>query len=146
MDKWTNCMTSHSLLHGVVLHARCPYCCLCHRTDCLHWFRNWQNGRIKDWHDVLFTDESCFCIEFADGGAWSWRHWCWMFDDACVLERDRWGGIVYGIHTQPVFLDGSPHEQAQCYIYQVLRPLFDQRLGFQIRQDNTHANSARIAQ
>ena len=54
---------------------------------------------MRQWRRVLFTDESRFTLYRADG-----RHCVYLrcgerFADACVVERDRFGGgsvMVWG--------------------------------------------------
>ena len=58
-------------LCNVGLRARRPYCgqrlTRRHRTERLRWCRNNVNRRLRDWHDMLFSDESRFCVDYADG-------------------------------------------------------------------------------
>ena len=60
---------------------------------------------IRQWRRVLFTDESRFTLYRADGRRRVYRRRGERFADACVVERDRfgggsvmvWGGIAHGI-------------------------------------------------
>ncbi|KAK7090777.1 hypothetical protein V1264_010533 [Littorina saxatilis] len=62
----------------------------------------WQR---QQWAQVLFTDESRFCLEPADGRIRVWRRRGEHFAEGAVLERQRFGGgsvIVWGgISTRP---------------------------------------------
>lgn len=116
-----------------------------------------------EWRNVLFSDESRFCIDHVDGRTVVWRRDGVRLSDACVVEKDRfggpnvmmWGGIAYGTRTQPVFLNfqhggGGRGLTAQRYIDQVLRPVvvpfMAQRPGFEFQQDNARPHSARVSQ
>ena len=84
---------------------------------------------------MFFSDESRFCFDHADGRFRVYRRTGERYADACVMERDRWGGanimvwggIAYGERTQLVvlnFQDNDPGRglTARRYIDQVLRP------------------------
>ena len=61
---------------------------------------------MRQWRRVLFRDESRFTLYRADG-----RRRVYRFADACVVERDRfgggsvmvWGGIAHGIKSQLIW-------------------------------------------
>lgn len=140
-----------------------PKLTLRHRQARLRWCRHYQNRRLLEWRNVLFSDESRFCIDHVDGRTVVWRRDGERLSDACVVEKDRfggpnvmmWGGIAYGTRTQPVFLNfqnggGGRGLTAQRYIDQVLRPVvvpfMAQRPGFEFQQDNARPHSARVSQ
>jgi hypothetical protein len=60
---------------------------------------------MRQWRLVFFTDESRFTLFRPDGRPHVYRHRGERFADACVLERDRfgggsamvWGGISHGL-------------------------------------------------
>ena len=58
--------------------------------------RQWVAARgrwnIAQWSEILFSDESRFAMSHANGKARVWRRAGERFADACVMERDRWGG------------------------------------------------------
>ena len=58
-------------LRNAGLRARRPYwgprLTGWHRAERLRWCRNNVNRRLRDWHDMLFSDESRFCVDHADG-------------------------------------------------------------------------------
>ena len=66
--------------------------------------RQWLPGM---WNQVLWTDESRFTLDFADGRVKVRRMQNERYADACIMERDRfgggsimvWGGIWYGGRT-----------------------------------------------
>ena len=110
---------------------------------------------------MLFTDESRFCVDHADGRVRVWRRRGERYSEACTRQQDRWGGphvmvwgwICPGGRTRLVFLEfGRPETgpTAQGYIDQVLRPVvlpfLQERDGFSLQQDNARAHSARVTQ
>nr|KAG5701747.1 hypothetical protein BaRGS_004349 [Batillaria attramentaria] len=72
---------------------------------------NWNNVR---WQNVLFSDESRFCIDHADGRVREWRRRGDRYADNCVVENNAWGGpslMLWGAigHNQvlgPVIFQG----------------------------------------
>ena len=53
---------------------------------------------MRQWRRVLFTDESRFTLYRADGRRRVYRRRGERFADACVVERDRFGGwLRYGL-------------------------------------------------
>nr|KAG5688406.1 hypothetical protein BaRGS_026674 [Batillaria attramentaria] len=93
---------------------------------------NWNNVR---WQNVLFSDESRFCIDHADGRVRVWRRRGDRYADNCVVENNAWGGpslMLWGAigHNQvlgPVIFQGLGPGRgngitAQRYMDQVLHP------------------------
>ena len=70
---------------------------------------------MRQWRRVLFTDESRFTLYRADGRRLVYRRRGERFADACVVERDRfgggsvmvWGGIAHGIKSQLIIVAGN---------------------------------------
>lgn len=100
----------------------------------------------------MFTDESRFCLDFHDGRVRTWRREGERFNDACVRERDRygggsvmvWGGIAFGLRTELRFVNGTL--TAQQYRDSILQPCVvplvrERNLIFQ--QDNARPHVAR---
>ena len=54
--------------------------------------RNNRDWTINHLSQVLFTDESRFCLSRADGRTRVWHRPGESFSDAAVIQRDRWGG------------------------------------------------------
>ena len=46
----------------------------------------------QDWQKVLFTDESRFCLNRSDCQIRVYRRRNERYNEACTLERDRFGG------------------------------------------------------
>ena len=102
-----------------------------HNWAVLH--RQWRN---RQWQNIVFSDESRYCVDRADGRMRVWRRRGERFTDACVMERDSWGGpsvmlwgaISWGRRVQPVIFEnnGRGHGRgvtAQRYIDEVLTPV-----------------------
>lgn len=147
------------------LHARRPYAgsrlTVRHRQQRLQWCLQHRHWLQRDWQRVLFTDESRYCIDRADGRVRVWRRRGERLADVCIRENDRWGGahvmvwagISHRHRTQLVFLEipgRGAGLTAQGYIDQVLRPVvlpfMQGREGFQLQQDNARPHVARITQ
>ena len=70
-----------------------------HQQVRLQWATVCQHWRYQQWRIVLFSDESRFCISTADGRVRVWRRIGERYADACVMERNSWGGqsiLVWG--------------------------------------------------
>lgn len=120
---------------------------------------NWCQQRIRwpqrRWNDVLFTDESRFCVDMFDRRRHVWRRRGERFHDCCVKQVSRWGGgsvMIWGgiswRHKTPLtVVDGNL--SARRYIDEILEPEVipflrnnaDIRL---FQQDNARAHSARL--
>ena len=115
--------------------ARGPILTNHHWQERLQWLVN--IGAISHGEEergVLFSDESRFCISTVDGSVQVWRRKGEHYVDACVMERDSWGGqsiMVWGAITithkaGPVIFQNIGRGRgngvtAQWYISQVLR-------------------------
>ena len=77
----------------------------CHRTARRDWCRPHLHFPRVDWDLILFSDECRFNLSHADGRVRVYRRRGECFADACVIERDRfggdsalvWGGIIYSV-------------------------------------------------
>ena len=99
--------TVRNRLRENVVRPRRPYVgpnlTLRHRRNQAQWAAVHQRWRLQQWRDILFSDESRFCLERRDGRALVYRRPNERYSDACVMERDRfgggsvmvWGGITY---------------------------------------------------
>lgn len=107
----------------------------------------------RQWRRVFFTDESRFCLFRADGRQRVYRRRGERFADACVVERDRfgggsvmvWGGISHGLKSPLVVVNGNL--TAVRYRDEILRPHvvpFLQQNNLSFQQDNARPHVARI--
>ena len=105
---------------------------------------------MRQWRRVLFTDESRITLYRADGRRRGER-----FADACVVERDRfgggsvmvWGGIAHGIKSQLIIVAGNM--TAVRYRDEILRPVavpLVQQRNLILQQDNARPHVARVCQ
>ena len=134
-----------------------------HRRDRLQWAQARINWRRQQWGRILFSDESRFCIDMADGRVRIWRRRRERYADSCVVERNPWGGpnvMIWGAiginHAigPVIFQNIGPGRgqgvNAQRYINQVLRPhivpFFAQHPNWTFQQDNARPHTARDTQ
>lgn len=123
----------------------------------LTWTRQHRNWIQRQWNSVLFSDESRFCLNKADGRDRAYRRQGERYADCCVREVDRWegngvmvwGGISFRHKTQIVFIDG--YLTADDYINDVLDshvvPFYAQHPDVTMFQhDNARPHSANITQ
>ena len=78
------------------LRARRPYVGVPltrrHRQDRMNWAKNHPRWTQRQWNNILFTDESRFTVDFADGRARVWRRSGERYHEQNVIQRDRYGG------------------------------------------------------
>ena len=70
-----------------------------HRAARLTWCRRYLRFRIQDWANILFTDESRFHLDSSDGRSRVYRRVGERYTDACVIQRQSFGGgsvMVWG--------------------------------------------------
>lgn len=133
---------------GPVLTAR-------HRNARLQWCTLHRRWLARQWHQVLFTDESRFTLQKADGRKRVYRRRGERYADPCVLEVDRfrrgsvmvWGGISHDGKTDLVVVRGNLN--AQMYRDNILAPVviphINRRRGHTVFQhDNARPHTARI--
>ena len=141
--------------------ARGPVLTQRHRQSRLQWALQRRNWRNQQWRNVVFSDESRYCISTEDGRTRVWRRRGERFNDDCMLERDPWGGpsiMVWGgigLNSKlgpVIFQNLGPGRgngvTAVRYIDQVLRPHvvphFAQHQNKTFQQDNARAHTARV--
>lgn len=84
---------------------------------------------IQEWHNVVFSDESRFCVQYSDGRIRVWRLRGDRTSPACIRYRHRgpapgvmvWAAIGYTTRTSLVRIDGTLN--ADRYISDILRPV-----------------------
>ena len=149
-------------LHAAGLHARRPAIrprlTAEHRRIRLEFARDhvgWRRQRVRN---VLFTDESKFCLDFNDGRRRVWRQKNERYRDCCVAEHDRfgggavmvWGGICYdGVTDLHVIRDGSL--TGVRYRDEILHPIVRPFAGavgenFMLMDDNARPHRARVVE
>lgn len=98
------------------------------RANRLRWCRQHLQWTREMWSRVVFTDESRFCVDMADGRERVWRRRGERFASCCVRQYNRWGGpnvmVWAGISTEQrtelVVIEGNL--TARRYIDQILAP------------------------
>ncbi|KAK7109583.1 hypothetical protein V1264_013599 [Littorina saxatilis] len=131
-----------------------------HRQQRLQWGHQHLNWNQRQWRDILFTDESRYCISHADGRIRVWRRRNQRYAANNILQHNAWGGpsvmIWGGIGLNrlvgPVVFQGiGPGRgngvNAQRYINQVLGPTvvpyFQLHGNLTFQQDNARPHTAR---
>ncbi|UYV67816.1 hypothetical protein LAZ67_5002125 [Cordylochernes scorpioides] len=85
--------------------------------------------RTAEWNEIVFTDESRFCLQHHDGRIRVWRHHGERMLNSCVMHRHTgsapgimvWDGIGYHSRTPLVRIAGTLNSQR--YISEVLEPV-----------------------
>lgn len=133
-----------------------------HRQQRLQWARQYRNWTWMQWRNILFTDESRFCVSHSDGRVRVWRRRNERYADQNVLEVNAWGGpsiMIWGgisinqLVGPVVFQNIGPGRgngvTAQRYVDQVLRPTvlphFQQHVNMTLQQDNARPHTARVS-
>lgn len=131
-----------------------------HRQQRLAWTQHRRNWTWRQWRNILFSDESRYCISQADGRIRVWRRTGERYNDQNILEVDAWGGpsiMIWGaiglrhLLGPVVFRDIGQGRgngvNAQRYIDQVLAPMilphFQRHPHLVLQHDNARAHSAR---
>lgn len=99
-----------------------------HRRNRLRWCQLRQRWTQRQWNQVLFSDESRFCLSFADGRQRVWRKRGERFARCCIKQFNRWGGpgvlvwagISSRFRTPLVVVEGNL--TARRYVDEILRP------------------------
>ena len=139
------------------LRARRPYVGVPltrrHRQDRVNWARNHRRWTQRQWNNILFTDESCFTVDFPDGRARVWRHSGEHYHEQNVIQRDRygggsvmvWGGITRNTKMDIITVQGTLTAAGYCaqIIQPVTVPFACQHPGVIIQQDNARPHTAR---
>lgn len=123
----------------------------------LEWCRRHQRWTQQQWRGVLFSDESRFCLSFADGRLRVWRRKGERYSPCCMQQFNRWGGasvmVWAGIsgqfRTPLIIVEGNL--TAARYVNEVLRPHLLPFLQAHPRltvfqQDNARPHAARMTQ
>lgn len=150
--------TAHRRLLCAGLHARRPLkrtpLTVRHRMNRKDWCKDRIALTADYWHKILWSDESRFSLEFADGRIRVRRMRNERFSECCLMERYRngrgslmvWGGLWYNGLTPLIRITGNLN--AQRYCEEVLQTIVvpttqDHDLTFQ--QDNAPPHSAKVS-
>lgn len=131
-----------------------------HRQARLQWARQHVVWNWRQWQNILFTDESRYCVSHGDGRIRIWRRRGERFSDACITEVNPWGGpgvMIWGgiglnERVGPVFFQNLGAGRgngvtAQVYINQVLQPHVVPHIqrcpNTILQQDNARPHTAR---
>ncbi|UYV62802.1 Transposase [Cordylochernes scorpioides] len=125
------------------------------RRQRLEWCRA-RSTWMTEWHRVVFSDESRFCLSSDSRRVRVWRRRGERFNPAAIVERPTvrqrrimvWGPIVYDSRSPLLRIQGTM--TAQRYVDDVLRPVTLPYLqgvpNALYQQDNARPHTARISQ
>lgn len=151
-----SCQTIRNRLHEAGMRARRPATGVPlttrHRAARLAWCRRYRHWR-NEWHRVLFSDESRFCLWRNDGRGHVWRLPGERYLPAHIVDRHTgptpgfmvWGGIMFGQRTTLVHITGSltSGRYVTQVVMPVVRPLVQAAAGTLFQQDNARPHVAR---
>jgi hypothetical protein len=95
---WPRTLRARRSFRGPLLTQR-------HRQQRLAWARTHLQWTRQRWQQVLFSDESRFCISNADGRIRVWRRQNERLAACCINEVDRWGGANVMIWAAVKFIE-----------------------------------------
>lgn len=121
----------------------------------LNWLQNHRPVYFprRQWSTILFSDESRFSLFRADGRTRVYRRRRERYADACIIQRDRfgggsvmvWGSIALNFKSPLIIIDGNltAVKYRDEILLQHVIPITRQR-GFTYQQDNARPHIARI--
>ncbi len=126
-----------------------------HERIRLAWCRHRRRWNQIQWGNILFSDESRFCLKKNDGRVRVWRRRGERHARACVQAKKAfhggsvmvWAGITARGKTPLVIVNGNLN--AQVYIDQILRPVVvpfiaNMEQGAVLQDDNARPHRARV--
>ena len=121
----------------------------------LAWCRHRRRWNRIQWGNILFSDESRFCLKRNDGRIKVWRRRGERNARSCTIPKTAfyggsvmvWGGITSHGKTQLVIVDGNLNSRR--YIDEILRPVVvpfmrNMGQGALFQHDNARPHRARI--
>ena len=146
-------------LHAFNIRARRPYVGPIlrrnHRQLRLLWAQQHLRWTQRQWNQIMFSDESRYNLSSADGRVRVWRRTGERFADACVVEKDRfgggscmvWGGILGNQKTDLIVVRGTL--TARRYVDDIVTPavlpfIARHGPGVTFQHDNATSHSARL--
>ncbi|GFV29427.1 transposable element Tcb1 transposase [Trichonephila clavipes] len=108
-DRWMQDVSARTIrrrLQQSGLSAKCPLLGRPLSQNHRRLRHQWCDERrmwVAEWNEVVFTDESCICLQHHDGRIRVWRHRGERMLNSCVMHRHTgpapgimvWGGIGY---------------------------------------------------
>ena len=121
-----------------------------------HWAHQHLRWTQNQWNTVLFSDESRFCLDRPDGRMRCYRRRGERYSDACVLERDRfggpsvmvWGAISFHGRSELIRVQGNltGHRYRDEILAPVVVPFFNANRNVTLfQQDNARCHTARVS-
>ncbi|UYV80569.1 hypothetical protein LAZ67_19000737 [Cordylochernes scorpioides] len=120
------------------------------RRQRLEWCRA-RSTWMTEWHRVVFSDESRFCLSSDSRRVRVWRRRGERSNPAAIVERPTvrqrgvmvWGAIAYDSRSPLLRIQGTM--TAQRYVDDVLRPVTQGVPNALYQQDNARPHTARIS-
>lgn len=151
--------TVRKRLHAANLRARKPAkkpaMTALHRQNRMRWCRQHRPWNLNMWRNVMFSDESRFCLRKLDGRVKVWRRPGERYADCCIDRVTAfgggsimvWGGISIIGKTRLVIVDGNLN--AVRYRDEILQPVaipYLRQLGANgiLQDDNARPHRARV--
>ncbi|MBJ3756070.1 transposase [Salmonella enterica subsp. enterica serovar Derby] len=109
-----------------------------------------------EWHDIIFSDESRFCLQHQDGRIRVWRHRGERLYDTCIRHCHTapspgvmvWGAIGFVTRARLVRIAGTlnSHRYISDVLEPVVRPYLQELPADTFQQDNARPHVARTVQ
>ena len=126
-----------------------------HRRQRRQWARTHVRWPVRDWQKVLFSEESRFTFTRGDGRHRVYRRKNERYANACVEERDRfgggasvmmWGGISNGQRTPLVPIQGNLNviKYRDDILAPHVIPFLQANPNSTFQQDNATSHTARV--
>ena len=126
-----------------------------HCQNRLIWSRRHARWTQRNWNQVMFPDESRFCLSKPDGRERVWHRRGEHYAECCVRQYNRWGGASVMVWAGISFNHKSPlvvingNITARRYIDDVLDPVMVPFLNTNpditvFHQNNVRSHNARI--
>lgn len=125
-----------------------------HKTDRLNWARTRQHYRIREWRNVLWSDESRFCLYHEDGRRRVRRQPGEIYRDNCVDVKVAggggsvmvWGAFSYDHVLQLKVIDGTMNavKNMDEILEPIVRPFLENPngQGMSFQDDNARPHRA----
>lgn len=129
VSKQTVCRRLHEINLKARRPAKCPKLLRTHRAARRNFVQNYGQWNIQEWSDVLFTDESRFCLNMVDGRKRVWRRTGEKFNQDLIMECENfnggsvmvWGGISLNRRTPLHIFPIRQSMTARIYIDDILQ-------------------------
>lgn len=125
-----------------------------HKALRVQWCEERATWTRNQWNNVMWSDESRFCLDFHDGRMRVRRMPSERFVEGCMVEHDRYGGgsvMMWGAITargRTALIRVTGTLTGQRYVDEILptvRGFIQQHQGLLFQQDNARPHTARVS-